>query len=132
MSSTVVPTASDTDHDENRNQPEKLKKSVCFQSPVVQNRPLLIDDVSPSVDGNRKNLEILTNEKSVWRQLGSLTTSIIFRLELLQHYLSNGRMRFFIPSRDQPAKGEKYLEAIVFINFLLDSFERLARKRAVD
>ena len=36
-------------------------------------------------------------------------------------------MRFFIPSPDQPAKGEKYLEAIVFINFLLDSFER-ARK----
>lgn len=107
MSSTVVPTASDTELDENRNQPERPKKSVCFQSPVVQNRPLLIDEVSPSVDGNRKSLEILTNEK----------------LELLQHYLSNGRMRFFIPNRDQPAKGEKYLEAIVFINFLLDTFE---------
>lgn len=122
MSSTVVPTASDTELDENRNQPERPKKSVCFQSPVVQNRPLLIDEVSPSVDGNRKSLEILTNEKSVWLQR-LLLKQFFSRLELLQHYLSNGRMRFFIPNRDQPAKGEKYLEAIVFINFLLDTFE---------
>ena len=60
MSSTVAPV---DEIDENNN--VRQKKSVCFKSPVVQQSKKRIDHLSPPVITNRKNLELLTKEKSV-------------------------------------------------------------------